>query len=114
MLFQMILSVESFAALGAYLILTARMNDHVPGEMLVPLERFAAHRALVRPILVVTLLVTIQVLLALETRAAYVAYVWTLPVILQVLVQRVPILESVGALRTVVDQHTLNYNSFRQ
>lgn len=70
---QMILSIESLAALGAHVPLLAGMYDEVQGQLLLPLERLHANGADVRPLGIVALLVTREVVLALQAGAAYVA-----------------------------------------
>lgn len=106
MFLQVIFSVEGLAAFCTNLIFATRVSDHVTCQMLVALERFATDSALIRPILVVSLLVAIQVFLSLQARATNVAGVRSLLVILEMLVKRLPILKSICALWAVVNQYT--------
>lgn len=71
---QVILPIESLAALAADLGLLARMYDKMQVEMFFSLEALCADRADEGSFGIVAELVALQVLLALETGAAYVAY----------------------------------------
>lgn len=75
-------------------------------QVLVTLKSFATHATLIRPVLIVTLLVAIQVFLPLQACPADVTDMWSLFVILEVLVKCLAILESVCTLGAMVNQHT--------
>lgn len=101
----MVFPVKSFTTLSANLILASRMDNHVSRKVFVTLKRFTAHRTLVRSVLVVTLFVSVKMLLAFQTSPAYITDVRTLSVLVKVLVQSFPIIETIRALWTVVDEH---------
>lgn len=73
MLPQVVLAVESFATFIANVPLLAGMDDKVQCQLLLPFEGLQADRADKRPLRIVTLLVSGQVILALQRRIANVA-----------------------------------------
>lgn len=61
-LLEVVLPVKRLPALGAGVVLAARVRDHVPRQVLVPLEGLAALLALVRSVLEASLALSLPVL----------------------------------------------------
>lgn len=71
---QMVFSVKTLTAFRANVSLLSRMYHEMQRELLLALERFQTNRANVRPLRIVRLFVTRQVVFTLQTSPANVAH----------------------------------------